>query len=177
MHIAMVARRYSRDMSDRLSRSTDHEATILVSRRATAFMRASSPGHCSRPLAPRYRHQRRQPPARNRGDEPELSGVARCREHNRNRCSRGLGSKRRSGISDNHGDVLTGAWVPSTARYMRGTSLRSCHSRPPSAPLLPERKAGLCVSTVSTVCCRTGHLQGWVRTKSTVAVANGTGRT
>ena len=39
---------------------------------------------------------------------------------------------------------------------------------------LPERKVGICVSTV---CGPTGHRQGWARAKSTAVVANGICRT
>ena len=42
---------------------------------------------------------------------------------------------------------------------------------------LPERKVGICVSTVSIVCGPTGHRQGWARAKSTAVVANGICRT
>jgi hypothetical protein len=41
----------------------------------------------------------------------------------------------------------------------------------------PERKDDLCVSTVSIVCGRPGHLQAWARAKLTVFVANRTSRT
>lgn len=42
---------------------------------------------------------------------------------------------------------------------------------------LPERKGGPCVSTVSIVCGRTGHLQGRACRSSTAIVPNGTRRT
>lgn len=42
----------SRSVSERPSRSTDHAATMSISRRATAFIRASRPGRPSRLLAP-----------------------------------------------------------------------------------------------------------------------------
>ena len=41
----------------------------------------------------------------------------------------------------------------------------------------PERKDDLCVSSVSIVCGRPGHLQAWARAKLTVFVPNRTSRT
>jgi hypothetical protein len=42
----------NRSVNDRPRRSTDHAATISISRRATACISLSSPGRLSRPLAP-----------------------------------------------------------------------------------------------------------------------------
>jgi len=69
------------------------------------------------------------------------------------------------------------AFAPRRARASKAadnqeamTHSNSSHSQ------LPERRGGLCVSTVSIVCGRTGHLQGRACRGSTAIVPNGTGK-
>src|SRR3989442_311423 len=48
----------------------------------------------------------------------------------------------------------------------RARGIAPDHSVGKDSSQLPERKGGLCVSTVSIVCGPTGHLQGWACTRS-----------